>query len=270
MIRHLVSMIARQATQALIVLAVLGGAAATAAPELAPTGTLRAGFLEANPVQGTVDPATGGPVGPAVDLTRALAHRLGVPFSVTPVKGTAALMDGIKAGSVDIAFLAFDPARAQEVGFSQTWSLAHNAWLVPAGSPIRTGAEVDRAGTRIGVGARDAADLFLSRTLKQATLIRNQAGSIAEMIRMIGAGEVDVYAANRTRLYQAQPQLPGARILPDNFLSVEQAIAVTRGDDAKLAALNAFLDAARADGVIAAALERANLKGVDVAPPNRR
>jgi polar amino acid transport system substrate-binding protein len=90
------------------------------------------------------------------------------------------------------------------------------------------------------------------------------------MIRMVRAGEVDVYAANRTRLYQAQPQLPGARILDENFLSVEQSIAVTRGDAAKLAAVNRFLDGARASGLIRSALERAKLTGVDVAPPNSR
>lgn len=240
------------------------------AHELAPTGALRASFLEANPVQGTVDPATGVVSGPAADLTRALAARLGVPFTVTPVKGTALLMDGIKAGTTDIGFLAFDPARAQEVGFSQTWGLAHNAYLVPAGSAIRSNAEVDRPGVRVGVGARDAADLFLSRTIKQATLKRNELNSIAEMIRMVGAGEVDVYAANRTRLYQAQPQMPGTRILAENFLSVEQAVAVTKGDAAKLAAINCFLDEARASGLIQAALERAKLAGVDVAPPNTR
>ncbi len=237
----------------------------------APPATARAVFLEANPVQGTVDPATGAVTGPAVDLTRALAQQLGVAFTVSPLKGTAPLMDSLKAGAADIGFLAFDPARAQEVAFSQTYSLAHNAYVVPAGSPIQSAVEIDRPGVRIGVGARDAADLFLSRTIKQATLRRNEIGSIAEMIRMLGAGEVDVYAANRTRLYQAQPQLPGARILAENFLSVEQSIAVARGDEAaKLAVLNRFLDDARRSGLIAAALERAKLTGVDVAPPNSR
>jgi polar amino acid transport system substrate-binding protein len=247
-----------------------GACAQEPAPTLAPTGTVRAIFLDANPVQGTIDPATGAPSGPAVELTRALAQRVGVRFTVTPVKGTAAVMEGIKAGTADIGYLAFDPARAQEVGFSQTWSLAHNAYLVPAGSAIQSAPEIDRPGVRLGVGARDAADLFLSRTIKQASLTRNELGSIAEMIRMVSAGEVDAYAANRTRLYQAQPQLPGARILAENFLSVEQAIAVTKGDAAKLAVVNRFLDEARSTGLIAAALERAKLAGVDVAPPNTR
>lgn len=248
----------------------VGRAPVAGAEGLAPTGALRAAFLEANPVQGTVDPATGAVTGPAVDLTRALAQQLGVPFTLSPIKGTAPLMDALKGGTADIGFLAYDPARAQEVAFSQTYSLAHNAYVVPAGSAIQSAAEVDRPGVRIGVGARDAADLFLSRTIKQATLRRNDAGTIAEMLRMLGAGEVEVYAANRTRLNQALPQLPGARILPENFLSVEQSIAVAQGDPAKLTVLNRFLDEARRSGLIAAALERAKLTGVDVAPPNTR
>src|SRR5258705_985034 len=112
----LIATIAAPAVRLVAVGAVFLCASAWGAEGLAPTGTLRAIFLEANPVQGTVDAATGAVSGPAAELTRALAQRLGVPAAITPVKGTAALMDGIKAGTADIGYLAFDPARAQEVG----------------------------------------------------------------------------------------------------------------------------------------------------------
>src|SRR5690349_11038629 len=107
------------------------GPAAAAADGLAPSGALRAAFLEANPVQGVVDPATGAVTGPAVDLTRALAQQLGVPFTISPIRGSGPLMAALTAGTADIGFLAFDPARAQQVAFSQTYALAHNAYVVP-------------------------------------------------------------------------------------------------------------------------------------------
>jgi polar amino acid transport system substrate-binding protein len=235
------------------------------ADALAPTGVLRAIFLESNPVQGSVD-AAGVVSGPAADLTRELARRHGIPSSVTPVKGTQAVIEGVKTGTADIGFLAFDPLRAAQVDFSQPYSLAYNAYLVPAGSPIQSTADVDRSGVRIGVGERDAADLYLTRTIKQAMLRRVAAGSVDTLVGVVTAGEVDAFATNRYRLAQALARIPGARILPDNFLAVEQAVIVVKGATARLAIIDRFLDDARGSGLIRAALARSQLTGVDVAP----
>lgn len=241
-----------------------------AANDLAPTGTLRATFIDTNSAQAKTDPKTGEVSGPAADLTRALAQQLGVPFSLKPARGVAGVMESVKKGEADIGFVAFDPVRATEVDFSQTYVLAQNTYLVPADSPIRVVADVDKPGIRVGVGARDAGDYFLTRTLKHATIKRNEAGTTDVALAWLKAGEVDVYAGNRQRMSEAVARVPGLRLTPDNFYGVEQCIAVAKGGAAKLAIVNRFLDEARASGAIAAAIARAGLVGVDVAPPNIR
>jgi polar amino acid transport system substrate-binding protein len=237
---------------------------------LAPTGTLRATFIDSNSAQAKLNPATGEVTGPAADLTRALALELKVPFTIKPARGVAGVMESVKNGEADIGFLAYDAVRAAEVDFSQTYVLAQNTYLVPESSPIKVVADVDKPGIRVGVGARDAGDYFLTRTLKYAALKRNEAGSTDVALAWLKAGEVDVYAGNRQRMSEAAARMPGLRLTTDNFYGVEQCIIVAKGAPEKLAIVNRFLDEARSTGMIAAAIERAGLIGVDVAPPNAR
>src|SRR5947207_11469050 len=148
------------------------------ASDLAPTGTLRATFIATNPVQAVTDAKTGEVSGPAADLARELARRLNVPFTIKGVPGVQPVIDSVKDGTADLGFVAFDPVRAAQVDFSQPYSLAQNTYLVAESSSIRAAADVDRPGIRVGVGARDAGDYFLTRTLKHATLKRNEAGNL--------------------------------------------------------------------------------------------
>lgn len=240
--------------------------AAAADNDLAPTGTLRATFIASNPVQAVTDPATGEVRGPAAELTRELASRLGVPFRISGAQGVPGVIDSVKKHEADIGFVAFDPVRAAEVDFSQTYALAWNTYVVLDRSPIRAGADIDRAGIRIGVGARDAGDLFLTRNLKAAELVRNQGGNLDVAVAKLNAGELDAYAANRQRLSELVARVPGLRLLPDNFYGVEQAMIVVKGNAGR-AMLEKLIDDARASGLIAAAIARAGLVGVDVAPP---
>jgi polar amino acid transport system substrate-binding protein len=256
----------------LIIAAFLFGfaAAQALASDLAPTGTLRATYIDSNSAQAKIDPKTGAVSGPAADLARALAQQLGVPVTIKPARGVAGVLESVKSGEADIGFLAYDPVRATEVDFSQTYVLAQNTYLVPENSPIRVVADVDKPGIRVGVGARDAGDYFLTRTLKHATIKRNEAGATDVALAWLKAGEVDVYAGNRQRMTEAAARMPGLRLTPDNFYGVEQCIIVAKGGAGKLAIVNRFLDEARASGAIAAAIERAGLVGVDVAPPGSR
>jgi polar amino acid transport system substrate-binding protein len=240
------------------------------ASELAPTGALRATFIATNPVQARVDAATGEVRGPAADLTRALALKLGLPFTIKPAQGVAGVIDSVKSGAADIGFIAYDATRAEQVDFSQTYLLAHNSYIVPRESALRTVADVDRPGARIGVGERDAGDLFLTRNLKSAELKRMPSSEIMTGIRMLAAGELEAYAANRTRLIAIAEQNPGLRLLPDNFYSVEQAITVAKGNAAGLGIVDRFIAEARTTGLIQAAIDGAGLKGVDVAPASTR
>ena len=240
------------------------------AKDLAPTGTLRATYIATNPVQAFVDPATKDVRGPGAEITRELAKRAGVPFTIRGASGVQGVIDSVKNGEADIGFVAFDPVRAEQVDFSQNYSLAQNTYIVPDNSPIKQVADADKAGIRIGVGARDAGEYFLTRTLKSAELKRNEGGISDAMVKALLAGELDAYAGNRMRLNEAAQKTPGLRLMPDNFYGVEQAIIVPKGNAARLAIVEKFIDEARASGLIAGSISRAGLVGVDVAPGGAR
>ena len=251
-----------------LLFAIIGHAAL--ASDLAPTGTLRATYIATNPVQAFVDPQTKEVRGPAAELTRELAKRAGVPFTIKGANGVQGVIDSVKNGEADIGFVAFDPTRATQVDFSQAYSLAQNSYLVPESSPIKSVADADRAGVRIGVGARDAGDHFLTRTLKHAELKRNEGGNIEVALKQLAAGEIDAYAGNRMRLHGIAQRTPGLRLVPDNFYGVEQSVIVPKGNAARLAIVEKFLDEARVSGLIAESIARAGLVGVDVAPAKAR
>jgi len=236
------------------------------AENLAPSGTLRAVYIATNPVQASIDPATKQVRGPAADIARELGKRAGVPVAVTGARGVDGVINAVRDDAAEIGFVAFDPVRAGQVDFSQNYALAQNSYLVPQSSPIKSVADADRAGVRIGVGARDAGDYFLTRTLKAATLVRNEGGVGDAVVKALLAGELDAYAGNRMRLHEAAKKTPGLRLVPDNFYGVEQAVIVPRGNAACLALIDRFIDEARTSGFIADAITRAGLVGVDVAP----
>jgi polar amino acid transport system substrate-binding protein len=240
------------------------------ANDLAPTGTLRATYIATNPVQAFVDPASKEVRGPAAELTRELAKRAGVPFTIKGANGVQGVIDSVKNGEADIGFVAFDPTRATQVDFSQAYSLAQNTYLVAESSPIRIVADADKAGVRIGVGARDAGDHFLTRTLKHAELKRNEGGNLDVALRQLAAGEIEAYAGNRMRLHGAVQKTPGLRLATDNFYGVEQSVIVPKGNAARLALVEKFIEEARATGLIAESIARTGLVGVDVAPPKPR
>jgi polar amino acid transport system substrate-binding protein len=240
------------------------------AKDLAPTGTLRATYIATNPVQAFVDPVTREVRGPAAAIAAELAKRAGVPVTVTGARGVQGVIDSVKNGEADIGFVAFDPVRAEQVDFSQNYALAQNTYIVAENSPIRSVADADRAGVRIGVGARDAGDYFLTRTLKSATLVRNDGGIGDATVKALLGGELEAYAGNRMRLHTAAQKTPGLRLVPDNFYGVEQAVIVPKGNAARRAIVEKVIDEARTSGLIADAIARAGLVGVDVAPPNKR
>src|SRR5438132_1688733 len=218
-----------------ILAAVLPARADDSAKELAPTGTLRATYIATNPVQAFVDPATKEVRGPAAGLARELGRRAGIPVTIAGAKGVEGVIESVKNGEADIGFVAFDPVRAAQVDFSQNYALAQNSYIVPENSPIRSVADADRAGVRIGVGLSDAGDYFLTRTLKHAELKRNEGGIGDATVKLLLGGELEAYAGNRMRLHAVAQKTPGLRLVPDNFYGVEQAIIVPKGSAARLA-----------------------------------
>jgi len=239
----------------------------SAANDLVPTGTLRATYIGTNPVQALVDPATKQVVGPAAEITKALAQKLGVPFDIKGAQGVAGVLDSVKKKEADIGFVAYDPTRAAEIDFSQTYALAWNTYVVLDSSPLRSVEDMDKAGHKLGVGERDAGDFYLTRNLKNAELKRVAPGNIDNSIAMLKSGEFHAFAANRQRLTEAVKRIPGLRIVDGDFYGVEQAVGVFKGNSKLLEAVDAVLDDARSSGLIAGAIQRAGLSGVDVALP---
>ncbi len=246
-----------------LLLCLPGGAKAG---ELAAGDTLRAVYIDSNLAQARRDPATGEVRGPAADLAQELARRNGLKLVISPAPGVAGVIKAVRSGEADIGFVAYDATRAQEVDFSPTYLLAHNTYIVRDGSSARGVADLDRAGVKLGVGEKDAADLFLSRNLKSATLQRLPSSDLDKGIALLLAGELDAYAANRTRLLAVTDKTPGLRLLPDNFYDVEQAIVVAKDHPERRARVEQFVVDAKASGLVQAAIDRAGLRGVSVAP----
>jgi polar amino acid transport system substrate-binding protein len=233
--------------------------------ELAPTGTLRVGVNMSNFLLTRIDPATGRPAGVAVDLGRELAHRLGVPVEIVPYENPGKLADAAKSGAWDVGFLGAEPQRAKEIDFTAAYVEIESTYLVPPGSPIRTIDEVDRTGIRIAVTERSAYDLYHTRNLKHAELVRDQ--GFDKVFRRFVDEKLDALAGLRPRLIVDQQNLPGSRILDGNFTSVQQAAGTPKGRPAGFAYLKAFIEDVKATGRVAQAIEENDVRGLTVAPP---
>jgi polar amino acid transport system substrate-binding protein len=250
----------------IFILAFASIAVPAVAQSLAPAGVLRAVFLGSNPVQGKTDSRTGAVSGPANDLTREVAARLRVPFSLVGVADVSTVIEKVRNGEAEVGFLAMDPSREDEVSFSRPYSVVLNTLLVRADSPLRSAAEMDRSGLRIGVGKGISAELYLTRTLRQASLIRTGALQADEILRRLDAGEMDAWAANKQRLTEMIPGGGGFRILPDSFLAVGQSMVVAKDNRSLLTVIDRFLDDALRSGLVRKVLDAAALSGVEVAP----
>jgi polar amino acid transport system substrate-binding protein len=239
--------------------------------DLAPTGTLRASFIENNPNQGRVDPKTNAITGPAADLVRELARRLGVKHEITPLPSAGAVLESVRTGKVDIGFLAYEAARATQVDYAADYSITGSAFAVRADSGIKRSADVDRAGVTVVAIQGQSPEVYLRETLKAARLNSlPTAPPNAELAKILLGGQADAVGANRTRMEELVREFPTLRVLPDDFTHTTQAIVVAKGKRSQLTYLNTFLADVRASGFVKASLEKANLVGVDVAPPTKR
>jgi polar amino acid transport system substrate-binding protein len=250
----------------------LPAAAQSPAATLAPTGTLRAVFLGANPVHGRVDAQTGAASGIVPDLVKELARRIGVPYAVIPAPDAAGVIGALKNGTADIGFLAYDETRAREVDFGAPFVVMFNSYLVLSGSPIQKSADADRAGVTVGAVKGQSQELFVSSHLKNARVrLFPTTPPQAELEKLLTSGEVDAFAINRQRSLDAQAASAfRLRALPDSFLDVDQCFVVAKGERAKLSAIEAFAAEVRASGFIKTSIDRAGITGVDVAPGKKK
>jgi len=234
--------------------------------DLAPAGTLRAGINHGNAILAQRDPASGELRGITVDLSRELARRIGVPVQLVPYDAAGKMTDALKTGAWDIAFLAVDPARAAEISFTAPYLEIEGTYLVPADSPIRTVADADRDGVRIAAGNKSAYDLFLSRTLTRAQIVR--APTALEAVDLFGKDKLEAVAGVRQALVDAAAKLPGSRVLEDRFMVIAQAAGTPKGREAGATYLREFIEEVKASGFVAESLEKSGVAdSVTIAPP---
>jgi polar amino acid transport system substrate-binding protein len=232
---------------------------------LTPTGVLRASINLGNPILAHADAGTGAVGGVSVDLARTLATRLGVWLELKVFKTAAASVEAVSQEQADIGFFAVDPLRGEHIGFTAPYVLIEGCYLVRDGSPLQSNGEVDRPGTRVVVGQGSAYDLFLTRELKLATIVRAP-NSPAVVETFVDQG-CDVAAGVRQQLEADARRLVGHRLLPGRFMVIQQAMGLpkARGEAAR-AGLAGFVEEMKASGFVAAALARHGIEGASVAP----
>jgi polar amino acid transport system substrate-binding protein len=244
---------------------IAGCASAPAAPDaaavaaLAPTGKLRVAVYQGSPTSLVRNPATGETKGVALDLGRAMAARLGVPFELAEFPKNADALDAVKEGRADFAFTNATPARMKDMDFSPPLIGVEQGYLVPRGSTLASAAAVDRAGVRVGVSKGSSSERELAELLKAATVV--PVPTLAAGRQMLAEGKLDAFATNKAILHEMSDGVPGSRILEGRYGLESFAIGIPKGRETGLPWLRRFADEARADGTVKRAVERAGLRG---------
>ncbi len=231
----------------------------------APTGTLRASINLGNPILAHRNAQTGEPGGVSVDLARALAQRLGVALEFVVFDAAGKSVDAVTQEQADVGFFAVDPLRGQGIAFTAPYVLIEGAYLVRQDSPLQSNDEVDRPDTRVVVGKGSAYDLYLSRELKQAEIVR--AATSPTVVDVFVEQGLDVAAGVKQQLEADQQRFAGLRLLPGRFMVIQQAMGLPKGRGGAAAAyLAAFVEDMKASGFVADALQRHGIQGASVAP----
>ena len=229
--------------------------------DLAPTGTLRASINLGNPVlaQGTPE----APEGVTVDIARELGSRLGIPVELVCFDAARDSFEAMATGRADICFLAVDPAREETVAFTAPYAVIEGVFAVPTESTLTSSADVDRPGVRVGVKQGSAYDLFLSRTLARAEVVRGGDGTSVFVEQRL-----EVAAGIRQPVVDFVADHPGHRLLEPHFMEIRQAVGTTRTRSAETVAfLRTFVEDIKATGFVARSLHRSGRSDATVAPP---
>ena len=258
--------ILKKITLSLLAVAVFTGCTSIAVmpiAELAPTGTLRAAINFGNPILAMQDAATGEPRGVSVDLSRELGWRLGVPVELVKFTSAGKVVEAVKNAQVDIAFVGIDPVRGADMLQTPPYVIIEGTYLVKNDSPLKTNSDVDRAGIRIAVGSGSAYDLFLTREIKFATLVK--APTSPTVTDLFITQNLDVAAGVKQQLQADAKRLPGLRLFDERFMVIQQAMGLPKGRDAAARYLSAFVEEMKASGFVATALVRHGIEGATVA-----
>ena len=232
--------------------------------ELAPKGVLRAGINMSNFLLVTGKTASGDPQGVAPDMAAEIARRLGVPVAYVPFERPSKLADAAGTDAWDIGLIGAEPQRAEKITFTPAYCEIEATYLVPGDSRISSVAEVDRPGVRITVRRGAAYDLWLERNIKQATVLRSDSAD-GPFDQFVGE-KLEAYAALKPALLKDREKLPGSKILPGNFMTVQQAIGTEKKNAAGAAFLRDFVHDAKTSGLVAQLIEKHRVQGLSVAP----
>ena len=230
-----------------------------------PQGALRASINLGNPILANTDPATGEPGGVSVDLARAFAQRLGVTLELVVFDAAGKSVQAVADEKADIGFFAIDPVRGAQIAFTHAYVLIEGSYLVRDASPLQANEEVDRPGQRVAVGKGSAYDLYLTRELKDAEIVR--APTSPTVVQTFLEQELDVAAGVKQQLEADAHKHAGLRLLPGRFMVIQQAMGLPKSrGSAAAAVLGAFVEEMKACGFVTDALARHGVKGASVAP----
>jgi len=229
----------------------------------APTGTLRAAINQGNTVLAQKGP-NGEALGITVDLARELARRLNLPIELITFDAAGKVFEALKRGVWDIAFLAVEPVRAAEIDFTAPYVIIEGVYMVPKDSALKEVADVDRPGVRIAVATGSAYDLYLTRTIKQATLVRAATGPAA--LAMFVRDRLEAAGGVKQPLVEFAAANPAVRLMPGRFMAIQQAMGTPKGRTAAAGYLRGFVEEMKASGFVADALKRSNQPDAVVAP----
>jgi polar amino acid transport system substrate-binding protein len=233
--------------------------------DLAPDGPLRVGINYGNPNNASRNPATGQLSGVAVDLACTLARGTDRPLIVVGYSGVPPMLAGLTGGDVDLAFtLASAGSNVVNVAISHLG--VENTYLVPDASPFQSVADVDAPGVLISVAQGNSPDVYLSATLKNATLVRT--ATVPQALALLAKGQVNAFAGSRSAeaMFIAS-SFPSGRMLPDNFLIANIAAGLPLGHDQGLGYVDEFIDWGKTSGLVQLAIGRSQLIGVLIPPP---
>jgi polar amino acid transport system substrate-binding protein len=231
--------------------------------ELAPTGVLRAGINMSNFLLVTGKTAAGDPEGVAPDMAAEIARRLGVPVKYVQFERPSKLADAAGTNAWDIGLIGAEPQRAEKITFTAAYCEIEATYLVQANSPLQSVGDVDRSGVRIAVRRGAAYDLWLERNIKHATVVRSD--SADGPLNQFVAEKLEALAGLRPGLLEDVKKVPGSKILPGNFMTVQQAIGTEKKNAAGAAFLASFVAEAKQTGFVAKLIEKHHVVGLSVA-----
>ncbi|MEI5996044.1 ABC transporter substrate-binding protein [Paraburkholderia bengalensis] len=230
-----------------------------------PAGKVRASINLGNPILANRHPGTGEPVGVSIDLARAFAQRLGVELELVVFDAAGKSVEAINEERADFGFFAVDPVRGEKIAFTAPYVLIEGFYLVRNESPVRTNADVDQPHNRVAVGKGSAYDLFLTRELRSAQIVR--APTSPAVVQTFLEQNLEVAAGVKQQLEADTKNMTGLRLLDERFMVIQQAMGTPKSrGQAAADALHAFVEEMKATGFVADALARHGVAGASVAP----